>query len=67
MRRRMLFLAVALGLLTAGLSHPTVAADSCDECASSCSMIPMDPGDCLQLYCPECAGGASPVGLRPIS
>jgi hypothetical protein len=59
--RRMLFLAVALGVLVTGLIHPTFAAvkDSCEECASFCNTIPMDPGDCLQLYCPECASSSS--------
>jgi hypothetical protein len=54
MRRPLLLLALALGLLTTGLSVPQ-AAGSCDECADYCNTIPMDPGDCTQLYCPECA------------
>jgi hypothetical protein len=56
MRRAMLLLAVALGLLTTSLSRPTVAPGSCEECASFCNTIPMATEDCLQLYCPECAG-----------
>lgn len=67
MRRPMLFLALALGLLATGLSHPAPAVSSCEECASYCNTIPMDPTDCLQLYCPDCAGGGSSVGLRPVA
>ncbi len=60
MNRRVLPLAAALGLLvTSLLSAPTPIMSSCEECASSCNQIPMDPGDCLQLYCPECADGGS--------
>lgn len=69
MKRRMFFLAVALGLLAMGLIHPTFATaqDSCEECASMCNNIPMDPDDCLRLYCPECAGSSSPIGLGPMA
>lgn len=61
--RRLFSLAVVLGLLVLGLSSSTVTASSCEECAEECSKIPMDPGECLQLYCPECAGGSSSVGV----
>jgi len=58
MRRRMLFLAVTLALLSTILTHPTVPVSSCDECAESCNSIPMATEDCLQLYCPECSGSS---------
>lgn len=59
MSRRMFSLAAVLGLLAASLSYPAVsavAASSCEECADRCNQIPMDPEDCRQLYCPDCAG-----------
>jgi hypothetical protein len=62
MTRRVLSLAAALGLLILSLSSTPVTASSCEECEELCAEIPMDPGECLQLYCPECAGGSSPVG-----
>lgn len=62
MTRRVLSLAAALGLLTLSLSSTPVTASSCEECADHCATLPMDPEDCLQLYCPECAGGSSPAG-----
>jgi len=62
MNRRMLPLVAALALLaTSLLSAPTPIVSSCEECEDSCNQIPMDPQDCLQLYCPECAGGSSPA------
>lgn len=64
MRRRAALLAFAVGILTLGALHAAARAPiaiSCDECASNCNNIPMDPQDCLQLYCPECAD-SSPVG-----
>ena len=54
MRRPLLLLALTLGLLSTGLSAPR-ASGSCEECADYCNTVPMDPGDCTQLYCPECA------------
>jgi hypothetical protein len=57
--KRLFSLAAVLGLLALGLGSAPVAANSCEECADHCGSIPMDPEDCLQLYCPECAGGAS--------
>jgi len=65
MNRRVFPLAAALGLLATSLLFPatTPVVNSCEECASSCNQIPMDPQDCLQLYCPECAdSGSLPVG-----
>jgi len=61
--RRLFSLAIVLGLLVLGLSSSTVTANSCEECEEECSMIPMETGECLQLYCPECAGASSPVGV----
>ena len=58
MRRRMLFLAVTLALLSTVLTQPTVPAGSCEGCAENCNSIPMATEDCLQLYCPECAGSS---------
>ena len=63
MNRRMLPLAAALALLATSLLSPaTPVVSSCEECESMCNQIPMDPQECLQLYCPECAGGSLPVG-----
>ncbi len=71
MKRRVLLLTVALGLLSTSLAYSRVpvAKDSCAECAAKCNMIPMDPEDCRQLYCPECPsftsidiGVAHPIG-----
>lgn len=64
MRRRVFSLAAGFALVAASLLHPAVspvAAGSCEECAESCNQIPMDPDECLQLYCPECAGSSSPT------
>ena len=59
MNRRMLPLAAALALLaTILLSPATPAASSCEECESSCNQIPMETQACLEMYCPECAGGS---------
>lgn len=65
MSRRMLFLALAFGLVTASLGQPVTAVSSCEECASSCNQIPMDPTDCQQLYCPECADAGTVSGMHP--
>lgn len=55
MSRRLLSLAAAFGMLTLSLNPVIIATDrSCEECESHCSTIPMDPGDCIQLYCPGC-------------
>lgn len=62
MRRRVFSLAAGFGLVAASLLHPAVspiAVSSCEECADRCNQIPMDPDECLQLYCPECAGSSS--------
>jgi hypothetical protein len=62
MRRRALSLAAGIGLLAVSLLHPAaspIAASSCEECADRCNQIPMDPEECLQLYCPECAGASA--------
>jgi hypothetical protein len=59
MRRRAFSLAAAVGLLAASLLYPAVspiAKASCEECADQCNQIPMDPEECLQMYCPDCAG-----------
>jgi hypothetical protein len=64
MRRRALLLAAALGLLATSLIHSPIAVSSCDECASDCNQIPMDTQECLQMYCPDCAGSSLPVGGR---
>lgn len=74
MKRRALFLAATLGLVAAGLSQPTAANDlvlhpgsptwpasSCEQCRANCNLIPMHPDDCIDLYCPECAGTATPT------
>jgi hypothetical protein len=53
-RPLLLLLALTLGLLSTGMSAPRAVAD-CDECADYCNTIPMDPGECTQLYCPGCA------------
>ena len=65
MRRRVLLLTAALGLVAASLSYPTLASESCEECASFCNTIPMATEDCLLLYCPACAGSSSPGGASP--
>jgi|GEM_PF-4878774 len=67
MNRRALPLAAALGLLATSLLSPstpapTPVASSCEECYDSCNQIPMETQECLQMYCPECAGGSLPVG-----
>jgi hypothetical protein len=67
MSRRMLLLALTLGLVTTSLGQPSTAVSSCEECASSCNQIPMDPTDCQQLYCPECAGSGTVMGVRPVA
>jgi hypothetical protein len=77
MKRRALFLAATLGLVAASLSQPTVATDlgltpghptvpatSCEECRANCNLIPMHPDDCIDMYCPECAGTTTPVGVK---
>lgn len=67
MKRRLFSLAVAFGLVAACLAYPTSAADSCDECRAECNDIPMAREECLEMYCPECAGasltGGSQAGL----
>ena len=71
MKRRALLLTVALGLLSASLAYSSgpVTKNACAECAAHCNMIPMDPEECRQLYCPECpsfssvdVGVAHPIG-----
>jgi hypothetical protein len=62
MTRRLYSLAVILGILAFGLASFPTTAVSCEECEEDCRSIPMDPQDCLQLYCPECAGGFVPAG-----
>jgi hypothetical protein len=61
MRRRLLFLALACGLVAASLVHPVRAA-GCDECLESCNSIPMATDECLEMYCPECASASLPTG-----
>ena len=65
MRRSLLSLAAAFGILAFGLSSAPATANSCEECADHCSMIPMETGECLRLYCPECAGGSVGVVVGP--
>jgi hypothetical protein len=67
MTRRMLLLALSLGVLTASLTptRPT-AQSTCEECAAYCNTIPMDPTECLNLYCPDCADAGSGVGVQPV-
>lgn len=59
MQRRALSFAAALALTAAAtivhLPGNPGAHSSCEECRTSCNSIPMDPQDCLELYCPECA------------
>jgi hypothetical protein len=62
MKRRLFSLVVASGLVAASLTHPIAVPDSCEECREECNNIPMDPDECLQLYCPECAGTSTPMG-----
>ena len=68
MTRRMLLLALSLGVLTASLTPTTPPTDksTCEECAAYCNMIPMDPTECLQLYCPHCVEAGSGVGAQPV-
>jgi hypothetical protein len=63
MTRRLLLLALSLGLLPA--SRPAVALD-CEECASYCNNVPMDPNDCRDLYCPGCADIGTVTGVHPV-
>jgi hypothetical protein len=63
MRRRLFPLAAAFALLATSLTFPTVSnSGSCEECRETCNSIPMATEDCLELYCPECAGPSAPVG-----
>jgi hypothetical protein len=59
MQRRAFSFAAALALAAvATLTHLPANPghhSSCEECRASCNNIPMDPTDCLNLYCPECA------------
>jgi hypothetical protein len=68
MTRRMLLLALSLSVLTTSLTPPTppTAKSTCEECAAYCNMIPMDPTECLNLYCPGCADAGSDVGAQPV-
>jgi hypothetical protein len=67
MTRRMLLLALSLGVLTASqMPTPPTAQSTCEECAAYCNMIPMDPTECLQLYCPHCVDAGSGVGVQPV-
>ena len=68
MTRRMLLLALSLGVLTASLPPPIppTAKSTCEECAAYCNMIPMDPTECLQLYCPHCVDAGSRVGVQTV-
>jgi hypothetical protein len=62
MKRRLFSLAVAFGLVAASLPYPISAVDSCEECWEECNNTPIDPDECLQMNCPECAGPSSPTG-----
>jgi hypothetical protein len=64
MRGRLLLLVVALGLSAMGLAQTTRAGD-CEECVEYCSTIPMDPQECLELYCPGCASASLPTSPTP--
>jgi len=63
MSRRLLLLTAALVLTLVATPHPgtPISRTDCDECAANCNQIPMDPQECLQLYCPECADAATPA------
>lgn len=67
MTRRMLLLALSLGVLTASQipTRPTPQS-TCEECVAYCNMIPQDPTECLQLYCPNCVDAGSGVGTQPV-
>ncbi len=67
MTRRMLLLALSLGVLTAS-QMPTLptAQSTCEECAAYCNMIPMDTTECLNLYCPGCADAGTGAGVQPV-
>jgi hypothetical protein len=66
MTRRLLLLALSLGLLTTSLASRPTAAMDCEECASYCNTIPMDPNDCRDLYCPGCATVGTVTGIHPV-
>lgn len=67
MTRRLLLLALSLGLLTTSLaSRPASAIDDCEECASYCNTVPMDPTDCRDQYCPDCASAGMVIGVHPV-
>ena len=66
MIRRLLLVTAALALTTIATAPQPgtpISRTDCDACAASCNQIPMDPTECLQLYCPECASSTiSTVG-----
>lgn len=65
MSRRLLLLAASLVLTVVAAPIPgtPISRTACDECVAHCNQIPMDPQECLQLYCPECADATTtPIG-----